>query len=345
MRYGLIFAAILGLFGLYGGYWLWLADRAETEAAALQTREQNAGRQLNWENLTITGFPYHIRAEVTAPSWRDDANRTHWETPALTIHGSPTEPSRVIADATQPHHFLVQGRAFSLTSASLFASISNYQAKLPNISIEGEGLALTQPKGVLTLETTKLHFRLSPSQENAIDLAVDFEGIESPVRLGPGLGHKLEKLHSVATIGAMPVHRIEHLLSAPETVMAGWANDNGIATISDLTITLPGGVIISANGRIHAGRAGYPAGTLNAKITGYDVLLAHAVQAGALTLGKAQVTRLGLDLADGMDGAKDGTVSLPLSLSGGAAYLGPVKMADLPKLFPEKPMPVDTPQP
>lgn len=344
MRFGLIFIGVLALFGLYGGYWFTLADRAEKTALEIQQSEAEAGHELAWDSFEMTGFPYHIRAEIAAPRWRDKTADITWQTEALAVHGSPADPSRVIVQALHDQTFTMDSKTYLLQSDNLRVSAGNFGARLPNISSDGEGLKLSIGEmgqnvfgAPATAARAKLHLRTAPSDITAVDVAVDVTSLKSPVPFGPGLGQEIEKLDIVATISSLPDEVLNTITTNTQQMLNEWAAGNGNITIAHLNLVLPQGVTITAQGKLHAGRDGYPAGTLNAKITGYDVLLAIAVQAGALDMGNAQITRLGLDLADGMDGEKDGTVALPLTLMNGAAYLGPIKLADLPLLFPAQP--------
>lgn len=345
MRFGLIIAGTLAVLGAYSGYWFWLADRFEEQALNLQTREQENGNELAWADMTVTGYPYHIRTELEAPSWQG-ANGASWHTDTVVaVHGSPTDLSHVIIDAAGAHEARAMGRAFRLQSESLRVSVADYKAAAPTLFLDAEDAQLWSQSADQTVlaepistKRAKLHFRAAPDRDDAVDVAVDLTDMYSPIPLGPGLGQQVQSLKLVGRITELAPSELNTLAENPSSKLNSWAENGGIINLSSIDIALPNDVHITGKGRLHAGRDGYPAGTINATISGYDVLLAMAVQSGQLSLDTAQVTRLGLDLADKMDGRTDGIVSMPLTLAAGGAYIGPMRLTSLPKVFPERPV-------
>lgn len=344
MRFGFIIAGTLAVLGVYSGYWLWLADRFETQAVSLQQAEQENGNDLAWADMSVTGYPYHIRAELEAPRWQG-ADGTSWQTEALTVHGSPTNLSQIILDSPGVHEAHAMGRSFRLETDDLRLSVAKFSAPAPTLFLDAGPARLWASENgqpilaePLSAARTKLHFRAAPERDDAVDVAIDLTDLKSPMPLGPGLGRDVLAFKLVGRISELAPDEVQTLTQNLDAKLNAWAESGGTINISSLEIALPNDVQISGKGRLHAGRDGYPAGTINATISGYEVLLAMAVQAGDIDMDTAKVTRLGLDLADKMDGRSDGVVSLPLTFAGNGAYIGPMRLTSLPKVFPERPV-------
>ena len=305
MRFTWIIVGTLALFGLYTGWWVFAASQFGAKAPEMR----EAG--FDWESFDVTGYPYRLQIEVGAPHY--SGSGLEWQTDHVTVHGSPTDLTRVIFNLPGVQHV----NDFSIKPEKLRLQVSNFSATTPDLFLDGEGLEVED----IYAARLKVNTRLSPVVQRATDIAITGLGLYLAQGFGPALGDTIRELRLVATLEGTP--------------NKDW---DGRARVQELIVDLEGGGSIVAAGVLHPGRDGYLSGKLDARVSDYEILLARAVQSGAMRLDQANVARLGLDLLDAQDGAQDSKVSLPIVLEAGAAYIGPIKVMDLPKSFIERPI-------
>lgn len=122
------------------------------------------------------------------------------------------------------------------------------------------------------------------------------------------------------------------VLEAREDTLRGWARKGGSVYFShaalqwsDLTLTAQGDLGLTINGELN--------GSLMANATGLSGLVTTLVQNGVMDEKQAQTARRLLQVVSAFSGGQEDGVRLPIRLDRGDLYLGPGRVARLPRVF------------
>ncbi len=182
MRFKLIVAGLLGVFGLYAAFWVYMANELESRLLTIAADEQAKGNELRWETLDVTGFPARMRAELTELAYvqhvKSDKMRFIMTKtlvadflPYRTNHAILDFPETVIIDrhsSTKPGARLQTILDFDAAHMSVVVTDQG-----PRISFEGTAANITDDvEGAFTADHVGFHLRPG-SSPRALDLYID----------------------------------------------------------------------------------------------------------------------------------------------------------------------------
>ncbi|MEQ8283770.1 MAG: DUF2125 domain-containing protein [Parvibaculum sp.] len=340
--------AIVIAVAIYAVYWTTVSREIR---AALERFEASPERGLvvGWRELSMGGFPYRIEARFVAPGAGAPATPEAWawKGEAAEIALMPHNLRHVIVNLRGPQELryrdLSTNRAvenvLSWTMKGAWASYVDMPgAALGRIAVDIENVEAQHVRGVVAavarFDAARLQLHTRPADDAAsgtagYDIALRGDGIALGLgRHIPALGHRIEKIAAQARARNLP--RIERV-SAVE-LLEDWRAADGTLAISDLVVKW-GPLDMTAYGEVTLDAANRPEGRFDAEIADFEGLLDAMVQDGLVREREARVALAGLVLVSQFQGSEPGRVRVPISMTGGKLYLGPLAIAQLSPLY------------
>ena len=340
--------AIVIAVAIYAVYWVAVSReiRAALEDFA-STPER--GLVVGWRELSMGGFPYRIEARFAAPEAGAPATPEAWawKGEAAEIALMPHNLRHIIVNlrGAQELRYLDLSLArpvenvLSWTMKGAWASyVDVANAAFGRIAVDIENVEAQHVRGVAAavdrVDAARLQLHTRPADDTAsnaagYDIAVQGDGIvldlSQPI---PVLGHRIEKIAAQARARNLP--RIERV-SAVE-LLKRWRAADGTLAISDLVVKW-GPLDMTAYGEVTLDAANRPEGRFDAEVADFEGLLDAMVRDGMVRERDARIALAGLVLVSQFQGSEPGRVRVPVSMTGGKLYLGPLAVAQLSPLY------------
>ena len=301
----------------WGGYWFVGAralDRAVAEGLA-------AAPALTVEGQSVQGFPNRFDVTLTRP--RLSLPGGEWTTPFVQVFALSYRLNHVVAVFAPDQRLRLRDDEAVLHAEDLRASVvvqPGLDLGLERVALAGEGLTLMTGPARHGIDRLRLASRRS--DETAHDLVAVAEGV-FPDLTGAGLmGAELPGRFDLLRLEAelrldRPLDR--HAATGPAPRVTGLALTGARAAWDGVDITLAG--------RLDLGPDGTFSGEVTAAVTGWRQVLALMARAGMLD--PEQEARLEATLAPM---APADRLDVPLAVTGGQVWLGPLALFSLPPL-------------
>ncbi|MGX1198435.1 DUF2125 domain-containing protein [Parvibaculum sp. MBR-TMA-1.3b-4.2] len=357
IRWGVLTPTIvLGvLVAVYAVYWWTVAGEIKTriETAALD----NGRIETKWKELGVYGFPYRFTSSFTAPEVAAPRTPEQWRWQAdefsasflpydfnhvifdvegeqrlsfrdVTQKSAPRRDWRIKADAAWSSYVAEKGTPFG----RLAIDVKKLDAKRENgdDTLTADRLQLHTRPAPLTIEGGAAPLMPgTPKPATAIDLALQGDNMVLPARLTPpALGNTAKLVILQARLRNVPATRA----ASPVEFARDWMAAGGTLAVSDLKVKW-GPLDMDASGEVTLDEQGRPAGRLDAQIADYEGLVSALVKAGRIPQKNEKMALAGLGLISQFQGNKSGRVRVPVVMSKGKLYLGPVPVARLDPVY------------
>ncbi|ABS63204.1 hypothetical protein Plav_1585 [Parvibaculum lavamentivorans DS-1] len=351
-RWGLFLpaAALLLLVAVYTVYWFTIAGELREGVEAFAARRDN-GLVVSWDDLAITGYPYRIEADFTAPgaSAPDAPEEWAWHGEGAAFALLPYNLRHVIVNLEGEQTFSYRDVTASAparnearaTAAKAWGSyVDVADAPFGRIAIDIEELDARHRRGAtglndrLTAERLQFHTRAAIDEANGLingsyDVAIQADGVvlESEEKI-LALGPNIKQIVAQARLRDLP--QTPHV-SAIE-LLREWQRTGGVLSISELIVKW-GPLDLAAHGEFKLDARRRLEGQFDAKITGFETLLDAMVRDGLVKEREANVALAGLVLVSQFQGKKTNEVRIPVMMREGLLYLGPLAVARLEPLY------------
>lgn len=342
MRRILIAAAVLLVLaaGAYVVYWLaaarTLAEGIENWAAA----QRRNGYRIAYEEPEIGGFPLRLEVRIGAPeiagppggpSWR-------WRGPALLLEARPWTPLDVSLSAPGRHDVAIGAaearryvvevqRATGHGSFNLAGRASELGFELGGLVVAEEGAAerrLTAESGALVLRPGAADDHREASLEFQLRLA----GVVLPDEADTPLGRELATFEAEgAVLGPIP-----DTAATLAEALGRWRDTGGTLELRRLT-THWGPLELTADGTFALDGALQPIGAMSATVAGHEATVDAFVAAGTVSPRDGSIAKIllaALSRPSPVDGRPE--VTAPITLQDGYLWVGPAKLAPLPRV-------------
>jgi hypothetical protein len=352
--------AVFTVFALYSGYWYIVAGKLRTALDAFAISPHQGDVALGWSDLTIGGYPYRIAATFTAPvataplapedwSWQADSAEVdflpyNFHHLVLKIGGEQTLQYKDVSGPSPKQHIL-RATAAGGTWASYVdvpgTPIGRLAVDIDNLVAEMDG----GPKsgGGQRFAAGRLQLHMRPAEESAksgeapilaslagsYDLALqgDDMAIDRADAL-PVLGPKIDLIAVQARLRNVP--RSEH--ASLVELSRNWLQRGGALAVSDLVVKW-GPLDMWAQGELTLDADARPKGTFEAEIANYPGLVEALVKARLVRDRDAQLAKVGLGLVAELQGTNDGRIRVPIVMTDGKLYLGPLFITKLEPVY------------
>ncbi|QBJ24798.1 DUF2125 domain-containing protein [Haematobacter massiliensis] len=339
MRFILGFAVLL-LLG-WTGWWFFAASKVKHGATAFIAEQQQRGMAIEHQGLSVRGFPYRFDLELTAPEIHDPRSGYGWEAPFLRLQALAYQPNHIIATLPDSQTVYLPDQTLTLASSRMQGSI---RTRLPpgmalqRLVTEGEAVTLSSDRG-WTLGMPKVVAALQPAAQagaagNTYDLAL------SAAQLAPGGTLRLDIDPRSRLPDAIDTVTLDASLLLDAPLDRAMFDRNAVTPeIQAIGIRDAGVVWGNANLRLSGDLAmdteGLADGTLHLRVSGWETILNIVIALGIVPEENRSVAEVALRVMAGTTlGAK--TLDVPLRVSSGVVFLGPVPLTTIPPVLREQ---------
>ncbi len=324
MRYKLIIAGLLGVFGLYAAFWAYMANTVEDRLLEVAADEDAKGNELHWQSLSVTGFPSRMRVEIGNIAYAQNVRSEKMRfvmTETLVADFLPYRLNHAILDFPTPviidrHDPATPGARLQTTAQFDSAHMSVVTTDQgPRIAFEGAMAKITDDiRG--DYSAARIGFHLRPgSSPRALDLFIDADKAVLP-RFAP------EAYDIRAKTTAQQGEVLYHGLTVRD-----WAEVGGVLEDIDLTVK-NGSFTILGRGAATVSNAGILRAKLDLTV---DQTTAFLTKMGKLQNWSGQNQSLIeslVNMADLADGSPDQRASVTLVADEKAVMAGPFRIDD-----------------
>jgi hypothetical protein len=348
------------------GFWYVSAGKAQASLDEWRSREANAGRVYRCEEESFGGFPFRIEMHCVNPLMEDRATQVTLRAGDLKAVAQVWDPTLLIGEISGPMTFGPTGAAPTMTMKWSLAQASlrglPVSSQRLSIVIDQPGLSSSDASALASADHLEFHARRAPNstaEDPALDFALDFTHFASP-SMGsyasvPTDAHIVGVLRGLGDFSPKPVAaRLRELQAANgrfELTDARFQQGDLITTAAGAVTLTPRGTL---NGEIHLTVINF--GKL-LQVLGVDRVIAQVLPQANIDKLAPGLDRLvpGLgNMLRGNTGAAGGGVAalgaaavggkqtelegqramtLLLRLADGVAYLGPLKIGQIPPLY------------
>jgi len=320
------------------GWSLWWYLAAEAERRGVETwlaKQRERGWQAEAQSIEVTGFPMALRLAIDRLALTDPRNGWSWQAPNLLIESRPWEPTRAEINWPARHRLATPGEQVAIsteTMESLLDLRPGTALELRQATTEFSGLVLESSAG-WAASARSAEVRIAERSEerapaNSYDLRLSAAEVSLPewlvARLDP-TGWLESRVDRVTVIGH-----------------AALAEPIGLATVETGRIALRAATLrevgfewghmeLVASGSFTVDHEGYPDGQIRVEAREWRRMVRLAVTSGLIGEDTANAVTKGIEILTMLTGGGD-SLSAPFNLSGGKLRIGPVAVADLPRL-------------
>ena len=338
-RAGMAVLALLAvLAAAYTIYWYVAAGELRSAAERWREERRALGETVTWQDFAVGGFPFWLRATVTAPQWaRQDAAPWSWEAARVAARVRPWRFGRVELDLAGDHRFAwtdgARRLAYRGTAESLAALLEIEAGRPTAATFDLRGLRLDGggELGVLRLDeaTGSLRRPAVPPADHLVagwTVAFDGSGIAlpaPPVLPALPLGQQVTRVVLDASIlGAIPPGPLD-------AGLARWRDDGGTVEVRHIRLDW-GPLSIQGDGTLALDAALQPLGAFSARAQGFFEAIYILRKQGQVDSQAANTARLVLGvMSRPSPGGGAPTIALPVSIQNRTVFAGPVAVARL----------------
>lgn len=335
IRY-LVFLAVLAAI-CWSGWWYLLARGQEQALEAWFEARRQDGWQAEFAELSVTGYPFVHERKIRDLSLTDPQSGWSWQASDLTFTSAPHAPTDYTVALPPRHELAFPGERVTVTNNALSGRLAltpDTGLALRTAALDVADLKLAAQSG-WTAEAARGTVRLTARDAaagppNAYNLDLDLQAIDIPRPV-------LEALN----LGDLAESRLDALLieahAAFRDPIDRHSLENGHLALRTASISRArlewGEAVLAARGRFEVDPRGYPVGEIDLSLRNWKQLIAMARRSGRIKPGILDAISGALDLLSVFSGSKE-ALSVPLTLGNGKIRLGPVAIADAPRLAP-----------
>jgi hypothetical protein len=323
-----VFLLLAGEAG-YSAYWFILADNLKAGLGPWADAQRAHGYTVSWESVAIDGYPFLFRLRfhqaAASSSLRLPLQMT---APAVLGEARPWNLRRWRVSAPDGLSIVAPSEGAGLSAGAVDGWVVPDAEGGTAIDLIAQQLAGTGLAAGLAVANAEAQFNVpdrAPAGADALpSAALRLKNLTLPAPMPP-LGDTIEALTLQGTIkGALPQGRLRE-------VLAVWHQRGGIVEITGGSLRW-GTLAIDATGTLALDDELQPVGALSTTIEGDSAIIDAVVALGKLRPGDAQLLKsvLAMVATPGPDGRQ--RLALPLSLRNGRLYLGPARIAAVPRI-------------
>lgn len=326
-----IAAIALALAG-YGWWWKFLADRMRENATTLQSQQHVLGRNLEWNSLEVSGFPYLVEGTLSKVRLLAPDLGTVWDGERVTVDLKPLSLSRIAVSLEgQQHVFYVgEGRwieADGQADKALFKASSRDDAQIVSAEIErltGTGKVDASDFHFI-LDRAKFDFSLNAATEHdpmpRADIAAHITNLGLQGNLELALGPVIDNFD--LDIGVKLPDKLP--VATGQAILAAWRKTDTPIDVRQFAFDW-GGVSVAAVGEIKFDARNLPEGHLRLTLGNHSRILELLEAQGWITKETHAAAKPVLDVLAFVSGDPKRRVSVPLKFEKGEVFLGPARI-------------------
>jgi hypothetical protein len=335
-RYLTLVLLVLVVCGGWVGFWYYGQGRIEQSIDGWKAREARAGRIYDCGSQTVGGFPF--RFELLCGNVKATLDKAHppatLTAPNIHVAAQVYDPTLLIAEVTGPVTYAEAGQQPSYVANWSLAqsSVRGTPREPERVSIVLDGLNVkhvdSTDEPVMNADRLEIHGRMLEGSARAnpvIELVLRSTKLAAPL-LGQMAAKPTDSDVDVVLRGLKDFAPKPWPDRFRELAQAGGKLEVRHARIAQ------GDTLAVGSGTLTVREDGKLDGQLNVTVAGAEALINDVLAMNSKKFGFSMSIGLGL-LGGGKKLEGRPAISLPLRLRDGHAYLGPVKIADVPPLF------------
>jgi hypothetical protein len=326
------------LAGAYGAYWFYVAGLVRDAIVDWAAARRAEGITVGWDGYAISGFPGALRVTIEAPVFANSAATPGYEARGKRLIGEawPWSPHQWRLAAPEGAQLVIQPgperAAATLAAARLAGTVtgpvgdSGKKSQGTAVALTAEQISFAADMRVTAARATVhavLPARNVGHQEIWSSATASVDELVLPAAIEP-LGQTIAHIEGdLAVKGTIPP-------GPRPAALAAWRDDGGTLELQSFSIAW-GKLALAATGTLSLDSAMQPLGALTARIGGYNEIIDAMVTANTMKSGDAQFAKIGLGLMakPGNDGKAE--LNAPITLQNGFLYIGPARLARLPR--------------
>lgn len=315
---------------LWGGYWFIGAQGVDAAARAWLADQSAMGRQAEYSELKVRGFPNRFDLTLTDPNFIDPVSGIGWKAPFLQVFSLTYKPWHLIAAFPPEQTITLPSSTIALHAEKLQASVVAEPAPslpLDSFAMAGEGLiARAQSDWQISAKKARIATRRDKTRPDMHEIGVDIETLiprsEAIASLSASeLPDVIERLTISGFIGfTAPLDRF-----TPQTRPQIDRLELNEAKLSW------GSMIVTAKGDLRADTAGYADGVLVLRLENWETVLKAAIALNLIDASEAPAWQNAATFLSSQSEG-DNAIEVPLGFSAGEMTLGPFPIGPAPRL-------------
>jgi hypothetical protein len=331
-------ALLVALGGAYTGYWFWLAQTCQQNLVLWIDQQRAMGYRISYAAGEPGGYPLSIDIALSQVAIDSPPGQSPWRlsTASKTLSIAPWAPLslRLLdggAGVASDLQWVAGGRnyAMSIDGMDLTVRLSS-DGDLPAIRISGrsagvseqgrEIVGLVQPSGSVDF------LPAASDTQSSAEFLLSAHGIDfvPPAQAGAKTVATYDWLIAGQIKGPLPPVPLPSGLAA-------WSNEGGHVELTQFNANWEATTTVSGDGTVALDPNLQPVGAFSAVVRGYNEAVDAAVAHGVMTSAQGTAVKLWLGARAEKDehGFK---VKLPLTIQDGFLSMGPIKLAQVPRV-------------
>jgi hypothetical protein len=331
-------ALLIALGAAYTGYWFWLARTFQQNLALWVEQQRAMGYRISYVAGEPGGYPLSIQIALSEividappgpPPWRlDSASKILSIAP-----WAPLSLSIVDGDVAAACNlrWVAAGRNYGMSIDGMDLKIRlSTQGDLPAINISGKSVGVTeqgreiaglsQPSGSVDL------LQATSDTQSSAEFLLSAHGIDfvPPSQSGSETVATYDWVLAGQIKGPLP-------LAPLPAALAAWSSEGGHLELTKFNANWEATTTVSGDGTVALDQKLQPVGAFSAVVRGYNEAVDAAVARGLMTPAQGTAVKLWLGARAEKDerGLK---VTLPLTIQDGFVSMGPIKLAQVPRI-------------
>jgi len=333
---GVGLAALLG--AAYTGYWFWLAQTFEQNLVLWVDQQRAMGYRMAYASDGPHGYPLAVEIGLDDIVIESPPGQSAWRlsTASKVLSVSPWAPlSLRISDGGERVPCNVQwtsgGRDYDIAVDGIGTTLRlSTQGDLPAIRISGDSVdvrengktiaGIIQPSGSVDFLPAMSH------TESSVEFRLSARGIDFQAFFPADA--KTDQTHDWLLAGQVkgPVP-----FGPLPTALAAWSNDGGRIELTQFNANWEAATEVSGDGTIALDQRLQPVGAFSAVVRGYNEAVDATVARGVMTPAQGTAVKLWLNARAEKD-ERGFKVKLPLTIQDGFLSMGPIKLAQVPRI-------------
>ncbi|MEM1298272.1 MAG: DUF2125 domain-containing protein [Pseudomonadota bacterium] len=324
---------------VWSGWWFAGSEGQKAGLEAWFEQQRKRGWQAEAASVEVSGFPGDFNLVATDMALADPATGWAWNAPEWRVDSTTTTPTRYHVTWPTEQTVSVPGDTATILSEEMTAVLDVRP---------GSSMELRQLAGTITALAISGQQGWKAGAE-----AVRLDLVEKPEDLGPPNSYDLTfegtklKLPKEIVAAIDPTGWLKPAVdrltvsghAAFRDPIDRFALEEGRLALRAATIREAGfewgSMRLVAKGAIYVDDRGYPVGEIKVEAREWRQMIRLAVSAGIVDNQTARTVTQGIEFLTALTGGGD-DLSLPLGLSGGKIRLGPVAIAEAPRLAPPR---------
>jgi hypothetical protein len=327
------FAVLLIAVALWAVAWSWMGAQVFRRMDQGASVLSEAGWRADWRRRRLSGFPFRLDLDIEGPRMRE-------------VSGWGLAAPRLKAEAFvfAPGHWVIvapegatlarrRGGEVMIGARALRASLSDFDARPPRLSVEGLDLTFAPARGAAPVVISAaaglhIHAKAGPRDQGAAYLEIDGARVAGP---GP-LADLAAGAPVTLVVDGIYSHSAALGAGAPGSGLAGalraWSEAGGEVTVRRLGLSVGGAAAEARSGTLGIGPDGRLRGALALRVKQPQRLMAAV---GAVARPPPEALRSAQAII--ATHAEGEATSLDLDFQAGQTTLGPVAIAPAPRLY------------